>query len=169
MSGLWTSMTNGGSSVSTGILDLSRLLERYCGSSFGGIIRTQSSFAINTSKQRGSLEVRYIVILHILYLPVCVGYIPCVTQSDLGTENYNVAYAQTTIRHHLDPGLVDTIQHRWVGGHRNIKPEQAWSRFRSVWTPGYEALFDKGIKINGITRIISAIGKKQLWLYYEYP
>jgi hypothetical protein len=27
---------------------------------------------------------------------------PCVTQSDRGTENFNVAYAHTHIRHSLD-------------------------------------------------------------------
>ena len=76
------------------------------------------------------------------------GYIgaPCVTQSDRGTENFNVAYAHTQIRHALDPTLVGSIQHQWKPGHSNIKPEQMWARFRKTWVPGFERLLDKGIK-----------------------
>src|SRR6266699_2685619 len=37
---------------------------------------------------------------------------PCVTQSDRGTENFNVAYAHTHIRHMLDPSLSGSIQHQ---------------------------------------------------------
>ena len=70
---------------------------------------------------------------------------PCVTQSDLGTENYNVAYAHTHIRHALDPTLSGSIQHQWKRGHSNIKPEQMWWRFRKTWVPGFEKLLEKGI------------------------
>jgi hypothetical protein len=70
---------------------------------------------------------------------------PCVTQSDLGTENYNVAYAHTHIRHMLDPSLSGSIQHKWKRGHSNIKPEQMWWRFRRTWVPGYEKLLEKGV------------------------
>ena len=28
----------------------------------------------------------------------------------------------------------------------NIKPEQMWSRFRRVWTGGFEDLLDEGIR-----------------------
>ena len=70
---------------------------------------------------------------------------PCVTQSDRGTENFNVAYAHTHIRHILDPSLSGSIQHQWMHGHSNIKPEQMWSRFRRMWTPGFETLLQKGI------------------------
>lgn len=71
---------------------------------------------------------------------------PCVTQSDLGTENYNVAYAHTHIRHALDPTLVGTIQHNWKRGHMNVKPEQMWWRFRRTWVAGFEALLEKGVQ-----------------------
>ena len=43
--------------------------------------------------------------------------IPLITQSDLGTENYNVAYVHTNIRHHLDRTLEGTLQHKWMGKH----------------------------------------------------
>jgi len=71
---------------------------------------------------------------------------PCVTQSDLGTENYNVAYAHTHIRHTLDPALEGSIQHKWKPGHTNIKPEQMWSRFRRTWVPGFENLLERGLQ-----------------------
>lgn len=71
---------------------------------------------------------------------------PCVTQSDLGTENFNVAYAHTHIRHALDPALAGSIQHQWKRGHTNIRPEQMWSRFRKMWVPGFEKLLQKGIQ-----------------------
>jgi hypothetical protein len=61
-------------------------------------------------------------------------------------ENYNVAYAHTHIRHTLDPSLTSSIQHNWKRGHMNIKPEQMWSRFRRVWTGGFEELLDEGIR-----------------------
>ena len=71
---------------------------------------------------------------------------PCVTQSDLGTENYNVAYAHTHIRQALDPTLAGSIQHNWKRGHTNIKPEQMWWRFRRVWVKGFEELLEKGVR-----------------------
>jgi hypothetical protein len=71
---------------------------------------------------------------------------PCVTQSDLGTENYNVAYAHTHIRHALDPTLTGSIQHNWKRGHTNIKPEQMWWRFRRTWVGGFEKLLEKGVR-----------------------
>lgn len=71
---------------------------------------------------------------------------PLVTQSDPGTENYNVAYAQCGMRQYLDPSLGGSIQHKWKRGHGNIKPEQAWSRLRTTWSPGYENLLEKGVR-----------------------
>lgn len=73
------------------------------------------------------------------------GYLPCVTQSDLGTENYGVAYAHTTMRHHLDETLAGTLQHNWLGGHRNVKPEAEWSMLRSMWSPGFEDMLESGV------------------------
>lgn len=72
--------------------------------------------------------------------------LPLVTQSDPGTENYNVAYAQTTLRHELDNSLAGSIQHKWYRGHGNIKPEQAWWRVRETWSAGFEGLLDKGVR-----------------------
>ncbi len=70
---------------------------------------------------------------------------PCLTQSDRGTENFNVACAHTHIRHMLDPSLSGSIQHQYMHGHSNIRPKQMWARFRRVWTPGFENLLQKGI------------------------
>lgn len=72
---------------------------------------------------------------------------PLVTQSDLGTENYGVANAQTELRQKLDPGLVGTLQHRWMGKGRNVKPEIAWSQLRRRFTPGFEDLLDLGLEM----------------------
>ena len=66
-------------------------------------------------------------------------------QSDPGTENVNVAYAQTTLRHCMEPSLTGTIQHQWFRKHRNIKPEIHWSVFRRDWAVGFQALLDKGV------------------------
>ncbi|KZT62181.1 hypothetical protein CALCODRAFT_426458, partial [Calocera cornea HHB12733] len=71
--------------------------------------------------------------------------IPLITQSDPGTENYGIANAQTTLRQLLDPTLVGTLQHQWMRGHTNIKPEIFWSKLRRQWSEGWEALFQEGI------------------------
>jgi hypothetical protein len=68
-----------------------------------------------------------------------------ITQSDPGSENNGIANAHTSIRHHLDPLLVGTLQHRWKRKHGNIKSEAGWSVFRSTWAPGFEDLFDHGV------------------------
>ncbi|KAJ3559885.1 hypothetical protein NM688_g62 [Phlebia brevispora] len=78
------------------------------------------------------------------------GYImPLLTQSDPGTENNNVANAQTLLRHRQDPDLADSLQHKFVGGKRNIKPEIAWRLLRQTWTPGFEELLNRGL-VEGI-------------------
>jgi hypothetical protein len=71
--------------------------------------------------------------------------VPLVTQSDLGTENYNVAYAHTSIRHELDSSLEGSIQHKWMSKHRNVKPEAAWWRLRFTWSPGFEDMLELGL------------------------
>ena len=58
--------------------------------------------------------------------------VPMITQSDHGTENYNIAYAHTFICHQLDPDLANTLQHNFMRGHTNIKPERAWGRLRDT-------------------------------------
>ena len=70
----------------------------------------------------GTLVLYFIMGLSDVYIGA-----PCITQSDRGTENYNVAYAHTHLHHVLDPSLSGTIQHQWMHGHSNIKPEQMWS------------------------------------------
>ena len=67
------------------------------------------------------------------------------TQSDHGTENYHIAYAQTDMRQKLDPGLSGTLQHRWMRGHTNIKPERAWGRLRDTWSKGFEDMLEIGV------------------------
>ncbi|KAI9429058.1 hypothetical protein H4582DRAFT_1827992 [Lactarius indigo] len=74
-----------------------------------------------------------------------MGGIPLITQSDPGTENVNVAYAQTALRHHMEPSLDGSIQHRWFRKHGNIKPEIHWSVFRRDWATGFQKLLDKGV------------------------
>ncbi|KAF7798226.1 hypothetical protein EIP86_009443 [Pleurotus ostreatoroseus] len=74
-----------------------------------------------------------------------VGGIPLLTQSDLGSENFGIANAQTSIRQYLEPALAGTLQHKWMGKHNNVRPEISWKQFRLRWTPGFEALFDLGL------------------------
>ena len=45
----------------------------------------------------------------------------------------------------MEPALEGTIQHRWFRKHGNIKPEIHWSVFRRTWSPGFQALLDKGV------------------------
>lgn len=71
--------------------------------------------------------------------------IPLLTQSDGGTENFNIAKAQTAMRQILDPSLVGSIQHRWMGARFNTPPETFWSGLRLTWTRGYEDLFELGV------------------------
>ncbi|KAH7904042.1 hypothetical protein BJ138DRAFT_1186917 [Hygrophoropsis aurantiaca] len=81
------------------------------------------------------------------YIEACrkLGAVPLITQSDPGSENFSVANAHTTIRHRLDPSLADTLQHRWMRKHQNIKPEIHWSVFRRDFTPGFENILDEGV------------------------
>ena len=72
--------------------------------------------------------------------------IPLVTQSDPGSENFGVANAHTNARHRLDSSLADTLQHRWMRKHQNIKPEIHWSILRRTWTPGFENTLDDGVE-----------------------
>ena len=67
------------------------------------------------------------------------------TQSDRGTENNGIANAQTLLRHRMDPNLEQTLQHKWMGGKRNIKPEIAWRMLRREWTQGFEDVMQMGL------------------------
>lgn len=84
--------------------------------------------------------------------------VPLVTQSDPGSENFGVANAQTVIRHRLDPSLRDTLQHRWMRKHQNIKSEIKWSIFRRDWSPGFEDILDKGV-LNGLYDVENVLEK----------
>ena len=69
-------------------------------------------------------------------------------QSDLGTENVNVAYAQMALHHSMEPALRGTFS---IGGSvsGNIKPEIHWSVFQRTWSPGFQAFFCWTISIPG--------------------
>lgn len=70
--------------------------------------------------------------------------IPSYTMSDKGTENNLVANIQTLLRQAMDNSLDDTILHRWMLKHGNIKPEIFWSGMRRNWSPGFEETFELG-------------------------
>ncbi|KIK74605.1 hypothetical protein PAXRUDRAFT_121905, partial [Paxillus rubicundulus Ve08.2h10] len=55
------------------------------------------------------------------------GYMPMVTQSDPGSENFGIANAHTMLCQWHDPALLGTLQHRWMRSKKNIKPEITWS------------------------------------------
>jgi hypothetical protein len=70
---------------------------------------------------------------------------PLITQSDLGTENFGIANAQTLLRQRYDPDLRGTLQHRWMHSKKNVMPEITWSQLRRRFTPGFETLLDHGV------------------------
>ncbi|KAG1811302.1 hypothetical protein EV424DRAFT_1542583 [Suillus variegatus] len=74
-----------------------------------------------------------------------ISYMPLITQSDLGTENFGIANAQTLLRQHYDPDLQGTLQHRWMRSKKNVMPEITWSQLRRRFTPGFETLLDHGV------------------------
>ncbi|KAI6152555.1 hypothetical protein BKA82DRAFT_4338062 [Pisolithus tinctorius] len=73
------------------------------------------------------------------------GFIPMVTQSDPGTENFGIANTQTMLRQLHDPALRGFVQHRWMRTKKNIMPEIIWSQLRRRFTPGFETLLDEGL------------------------
>jgi hypothetical protein len=44
-----------------------------------------------------------------------------------------------------DPTLARTLQHKFRGQHRNLKPKIFWSQLRQRWTPGFEDILDYGV------------------------
>ncbi|KAG2033434.1 hypothetical protein BDR03DRAFT_1014290 [Suillus americanus] len=74
-----------------------------------------------------------------------LGYMPLITQSDLGTKNYGIANAQTLLRQRYDPTLQGTLQHRWMHTKKNVMPEITWSQLWCRFTPGFETLLDEGV------------------------
>ncbi|KAG0704749.1 hypothetical protein DFH29DRAFT_981365 [Suillus ampliporus] len=73
-----------------------------------------------------------------------LGAMPLVTQSDPGTENNGIANGHTMLYHLQDPALAHTLQHKFKGQHRNIKPEIFWSQLRHRWAPGFEDVLEFG-------------------------
>ncbi|KAI5997616.1 hypothetical protein F5J12DRAFT_725221 [Pisolithus orientalis] len=74
-----------------------------------------------------------------------LGFIPLVTQSDPGSENFGIANAQTMLHQWHDPALEGTLQHQWMCSRKNIKPEIMWSQLCHHFTPGFESLLDNGV------------------------
>ncbi|KAJ7191511.1 hypothetical protein GGX14DRAFT_506825 [Mycena pura] len=74
-----------------------------------------------------------------------LGFMPLISQSDPGVENFGLANGHTLLRHMHDPSLVDTLQHRWMNEKKNVMPEIAWSQLRRRFTPGFEDILDIGV------------------------
>ncbi|THU77151.1 hypothetical protein K435DRAFT_824408 [Dendrothele bispora CBS 962.96] len=66
------------------------------------------------------------------------GYIPLVTQSDPGPENFCIAKGHSFIQQSLDSQLQGTLQHRYMKEKNNLPPEIAWSGLRRDCVPGLE-------------------------------
>jgi hypothetical protein len=129
--------------------------DTFFGSRFDGTTGIRISFAAITSMRLSILEVSpYQKQSDIRILRLASG-MPLLTQSDPGTENYNVAKAQTTLRQQLDPSLEGTIQHRWKHS-INASPEIFWSNLCQTWSPGFEDLFDHGIN-SGIYDVSNSV------------
>ncbi|KAJ7670123.1 hypothetical protein DFH06DRAFT_1372925 [Mycena polygramma] len=75
-----------------------------------------------------------------------LGFMPLVSQSDPGSENFGLANGHTLLRHLHDPSLQGTLQHRWMREKKNVKPEIGWSQMRRRFTPGFENILDVGVK-----------------------
>ncbi|KAJ7433919.1 hypothetical protein FB451DRAFT_1195811 [Mycena latifolia] len=58
------------------------------------------------------------------------GFMPLVSQSDPGGENFGLANGHTLLRHWHDPSLVGTLQHHWMNEKKNVMPEIGWSQLR---------------------------------------
>ncbi|KAG1763416.1 hypothetical protein EV702DRAFT_982891 [Suillus placidus] len=74
-----------------------------------------------------------------------ITYMPMVTQSDPGSENYGITNGHTMLRQWHDPALQGSLQHRWMRSKKNVMPEIMWSQMRHCFTPGFEALLDHGV------------------------
>ncbi|KAJ7214558.1 hypothetical protein GGX14DRAFT_550501 [Mycena pura] len=72
-------------------------------------------------------------------------YMPLVSQSDPGTENFGLANGHTLLRQLHDPSLEGTLQHRWMREKKNVMPEIGWSQLRHRFTPGFENILDVGV------------------------
>ncbi|KAG1906482.1 uncharacterized protein F5891DRAFT_928205, partial [Suillus fuscotomentosus] len=59
-----------------------------------------------------------------------LGYMPLITQSDLGTKNFGIANTQTLLHQNYNPDLQGTLQHHWMCSKKNDMPEIMWSQLR---------------------------------------
>ncbi|KAJ7131593.1 hypothetical protein C8R43DRAFT_895941, partial [Mycena crocata] len=74
-----------------------------------------------------------------------LGFMPLVSQSDPGTENFGLANGHTLLRHLHDPSLEGTLQHRWMREKKNVMPEIGWSQLCHRFTPEFEDILDMGV------------------------
>ncbi|KAI6020377.1 hypothetical protein PISMIDRAFT_104467 [Pisolithus microcarpus 441] len=101
------------------------------------------------------------------------GYIPMITQSNPGTENFRIANAQTLLQQMHDPNLHGYIQHQWMCTKKNIKPEIAWSQLCHCFAPGFESLLDTGMDIgwydpNNTLQLNPACGMVFCWVFIPW-
>ncbi|KAJ7066212.1 hypothetical protein C8F01DRAFT_1346312, partial [Mycena amicta] len=75
-----------------------------------------------------------------------LGYMPLVSQSDPGTENFGLANGHTLLCQYNDPSLAGTLQHRWMNRKKNVQPEMAWSGLRRRWSEGFENELEVGVR-----------------------
>ncbi|KAG2342757.1 hypothetical protein BDR05DRAFT_885893 [Suillus weaverae] len=73
-------------------------------------------------------------------------YMPMVTQSDPGSENFSIANGHTMLHQWHDPTLEGTLQHRWMHTKKNVMPEITWSQLWRRFTPGFETYLDHGVE-----------------------
>ena len=64
-------------------------------------------------------------------------------------EGKVVIVTQSYIRSGMDSELVGSVQHQWMRGHSNIRPEIAWSMFRRRFAPGFENSMENAVH-NGV-------------------
>ncbi|KAI6027239.1 hypothetical protein EDC04DRAFT_2573084 [Pisolithus marmoratus] len=73
------------------------------------------------------------------------GYMPMITQSDPGTENFGITNAQMLLWQMHDSTLKGYVQHWWMHSKKNIMPEIAWLQLHCHFSPGFESLLDTGM------------------------
>ncbi|KAI6156782.1 hypothetical protein BKA82DRAFT_4009317 [Pisolithus tinctorius] len=116
----------------------------------------QFGLALHTGVEPFSGKILWIRVWHLnrnpqliltYYLDVVnnLGFIPLVTQSDPGSENFGIANAQTMLCQWHDPALEGTLQHQWMHSRKNIKLEIMWSQLWHCFTLGFKSLLDHGV------------------------
>ncbi|KAG2029242.1 hypothetical protein BDR03DRAFT_1018676 [Suillus americanus] len=74
-----------------------------------------------------------------------LGYMPMVTQSNPGSENYGIANAHTILHQWHNPALQGSLQHCWMRMKKNVMLEVTWSQMQHCFTPGFETLLNHGV------------------------